>query len=192
MAGAVPVLTATAVATRPRPTGGLTVPIRLRSRTAEEDADRILDATWRVAGRGLPVDPFRIADRLGIDVLESDLGPAFGAALVKDHGHDPKIVLNSADHRTRQRVACAHALGHFAERRADPDEYTYVDSRDIFAGDTADAAERYATEFAAALLMPADYVRLLHAEGWTELDMPVRFAVSRDALHYRLKQLGLG
>lgn len=186
-------MTAEAVAARPRPSGGTTVPIRLRTRsTAEEDAERILDATWRIAGRGLPVDPFRIADRLGVDVLEADLGPGFGAALVKDHRHNPKIVLNSADHPTGQRLACAHAIGHFAEHRADPDAYTYVDSRDIFAGAGSDPGEAYATAFAGALLMPADHVRLLHAEGWTEIDMPVRFAVSRDALHYRLKQLGLG
>ena len=158
---------------------------------ASQDAERILDTIWRSEGGSLPIDPFRIADRLGIDVVEADLASNVSAALVKEHGQDPQIVLNAADHPNRKRFSCAHELGHFSRRRTDPDVYEYVDFRDIFASQGEGAEEVYANEFAASLLMPEREVRLLHRRGWTEMDMPVRFGVSRDAMHFRLKNLGL-
>jgi Zn-dependent peptidase ImmA (M78 family) len=40
--------------------------------------------------------------------------------------------------------------------------------------------------------MPEDEVRRLHGQGKTEIEMALYFDVSREAMHYRLRNLGLG
>lgn len=173
-----------------RETGVPKVPAGIKARAAS-DAARLLDMTWPNGGGAPPVDPFRIADKLGIDVRPVTLPAHISAALVKEHGQDPQIALNAADHVNRQRFSCAHELGHFVGRRGDQDVYEYIDFRDIFAAPGDGPEEIYANEFAACLLMPERDVRMLHRQGWTEVDLPVRFGVSRDAVHFRLKNLGL-
>jgi len=39
--------------------------------------------------------------------------------------------------------------------------------------------------------MPADQVRLLAKENLGDLELAIRFGVSRDAMQFRLKNLGL-
>lgn len=152
------------------------------------DADRIRQQTW---GSEYPVDPVRIARRLGIDVLEASLHPGVSGALVKAVGQDPQILLNAADSPNRKRFTCAHEIGHFSKRSASPDAYEYVDTRGALAAAGMDADEIYANQFAAALLMPGDEVRRLHKQGKGEIEMALYFDVSQDAMHYRLMNLGL-
>ena len=158
------------------------------NQAAERDAARVLASVWR---EGLPVDPARIARRLGIEVLEAPLPRDVSGALIKEAGEDPRILLNQNDSPNRQRFTCAHEIGHFVRRGDNPEVYEYIDRRDSLSGQGLLPDEMYANAFAAALLMPAEDVRRLHREKLTDLELAIRFGVSREAMQYRLTSLGL-
>jgi Zn-dependent peptidase ImmA (M78 family) len=155
---------------------------------AARDAERIRVSVW---GDRYPVDPVRIARKLGIDVLDAKLRRDVSGALVKERGQDPTILLNEQDSANRKRFTCAHEIGHFVRREEDPDEYEYIDLRDTFAATGHDPEEVYANAFAASLLMPEKEVKRLRSQGYGELDMALYFDVSREAMHNRLKNLHL-
>jgi len=54
-----------------------------------------------------------------------------------------------------------------------------------------DPEEVYANEFAASLLMPEDKVRSCVETGMGDLEMAIRFKVSREAMQNRLANLDL-
>lgn len=157
---------------------------------AKTTATRLRESIW--GSRGMPVDPVWIANQLGIDVLAVDLPPDVSAAIVKEEGSDPVILLSATDHRNRQRFSCAHELGHYAWR-VDRGEshYTYADLRGEAAANGTDPEEIFANRFAAELLMPEDTVRELHASGTPRMLMALHFRVSDDAMRIRLKSLRL-
>ena len=155
---------------------------------ASTDAARILASTW---GDIVPVDPVRIARTLGIRVLNAQLEPNVAAALIKKEGQDPSIVLNASDSANRKRFSCAHEIGHFVRRSDQPEQYEYIDFRDTLSATGEDPEERYANSFAASLLMPEKHVQRFSKEGFTDVEMAVRFNVSREAMTNRLKNLGL-
>ena len=99
---------------------------------AARDAERLRISVW---GDRFPVDPVRIARKLGIHVLDSRLPRNVSGALVKERGEDPTILLHQKDSANRKRFTCAHELGHFVRRSDNPDEYEYVDLRDTLGGD---------------------------------------------------------
>jgi Zn-dependent peptidase ImmA (M78 family) len=159
---------------------------------AAKAADWVLAKFWQ---RGqpnlpLPVDPVQIAKALGIDVYQVRLDQDVYAALVKEAGQDPTILLNQIDSKNRKRLSCAHEIGHFM--RHSEDEYEYVDRRDVLSSDGLSAEEVYANTFAAALLMPEPEVRRLAGGGTPDYEMAARFDVSSEAMGYRLKNLSLG
>jgi Zn-dependent peptidase ImmA (M78 family) len=156
---------------------------------AARDADQVRRTAWGESA--FPVDPVRIAKRLGIDVLVADLAPNTSGALVKRSGQDPVIFLNASDSPNRQRFTCAHEIGHFVRRADDPDQYEWVDLRGPLAAVGVDPEEIYANAFAASLLMPEDEVRRLHKENRPELFMAQYFDVSREAMQFRLLNLRL-
>jgi Zn-dependent peptidase ImmA (M78 family) len=159
---------------------------------AERQARWVLEHLWEKKGEKvrLPVDPVQIAHSLGIDVLDARLDPDVYAALVKEEGQDPTILLNGIDSRNRKRFSCAHELGHFM--RHSSDEYAYIDRRDVLSAEGTNLEEIYANTFAASLLMPEEEARRLRKADATEIEMAEFFAVSADAMKYRLKNLGLG
>jgi Zn-dependent peptidase ImmA (M78 family) len=137
-----------------------------------------------------PVDPVRIARTLGMGVITASLAPDVSGAIIKERGQDPAIVLNAQDSPNRQRFTCAHEIGHFVLRGESGDDYDY-DYRDIFSSTGEREEERYANAFAAGLLMPEEDVRRFHREGLSEIQMALRFGVSRDAMSFRIANLGL-
>jgi Zn-dependent peptidase ImmA (M78 family) len=155
---------------------------------AAQDAARILQATW--AGVA-PIEPVSIANELGVEVLEAPLDGNTLGALFIDPGNDPKIVLNQGDSFNRQRFTCAHELGHYVRRSAESNKYARVDLRDDRSSTGEDPEEIYANEFAACLLMPEDEVRACAGKGLDDLEMALQFRVSREAMQFRLKNLGL-
>jgi Zn-dependent peptidase ImmA (M78 family) len=157
-------------------------------REAEKDAAKLLKATW---GGAIPVDPVAIARTAGLSVLEAHLDENTLGALVKQPGRDPTILLNEADSENRRRFTCAHELGHFVRRSEEADEYTRVDLRNSLSARGEDPEEVYANEFAACLLMPEDEVRSFVETGMGDLEMAIRFKVSREAMQFRLKNLEL-
>jgi len=155
---------------------------------AHRAAQAILSDTW---DGSLPVDPVRIARSLGMDVITAGLASNVAGALVKERGQDPSIVLNAQDSPNRQRFTCAHEIGHFVRREESGDDYEYVDYRDIFSSTGERDDERFANAFAACLLMPEEDVRRFHREGLSDIQMALRFDVSRDAMSFRLANLNL-
>lgn len=167
------------------------VPTAIRAQ-ARKDANSILETLW---GRGtpdfrIPVDPVRIARQLGIDVLHTTLDPDIAGAIVKDPDQDPTILLNGIDSPNRKRFTCAHEIGHYVRRKSNPDNYEYVDFRGMLSAAGTNDDEIYANEFAASLLMPEREVRRL-AKDKTEVELAWRFDVSREAMHFRLDNLGI-
>jgi Zn-dependent peptidase ImmA (M78 family) len=154
---------------------------------AQLDAEGILRSIW--GGYIFPVDPIQIARKLGISVVDAHLAGDVAGAIVKEDGKDPVILLNEADHPNRKRFTAAHEIGHFI-RRSD-DSFEYVDRRDTLSTMGTNPDEIYANAFAANLLMPESEVRRLHDERVSDLEMALRFGVSRDAMNVRLSSLGL-
>ena len=167
---------------------------RSLSKQAEDDALAVLNTVWDdPRDPMLPVDPVRIARALGVRVLVADLHPDVAGGIVKEPGHDARIMLNEADSRRRMRVACAHALGHYARCRDDQDDYEFVDYRGTLAPASVDEddEERYADVFAATLLMPERVVRRLARRARSQVELVWRFGVPREAVQHRLEQLGV-
>jgi len=131
------------------------------------DAARLLRDAW---GTRLPVDPVRIARRLGVDVREAKLSSGIPVALLKDPGSGPVIVLNTADSVGRKRFSCAWALGRFVGEWRE--EYFHVADRTIFASSAG-----YAGDFARALVAPSVPSR---ERAWDTLGLALRFDVPRE------------
>jgi Zn-dependent peptidase ImmA (M78 family) len=155
---------------------------------AAEDAAKLLSAVWSGA---IPVDPVAIARAAGLRVVEAELDEKTLGALVKNPGQDPVILLNQHDGPNRRRFTCAHELGHFVRRSVETEEYATVDLRNSFSATGSDSEEIYANEFAASLLMPEDEVRRFVKAGMNDLEMAIRFKVSREAMQHRLDNLDL-
>jgi Zn-dependent peptidase ImmA (M78 family) len=153
---------------------------------AATDAAMLLREAW---GDTIPVDPIALARAAGIRVVDAALDDDTAGALVKAPGQDPTILLNENDSPNRKRFTCAHELGHYRRRSASDSEYTTVDLRGSLAAAGTDVEEIYANEFAACLLMPADAVKNLLAESVGDLEMAIRFGVSREAIEFRIANL---
>lgn len=149
-------------------------------------AEQTLREFW---GDSIPVDPARVAQKMGIEVLDAYLDADVAGAIEKRPGQSVKIFLNAEDHPNRQRFTCAHEIGHYVQR--DDEEFEFVDYRDMTASLGVEEDERYANAFAAALLMPEKEVRRLHSLGMSPKEMAGTFGVSEAALVNRLKNLGL-
>lgn len=155
---------------------------------AKNAAELLLSQAW--PNRYFPVDPYRIATSLGIDVVELDLPEGVSGALIKELGKDPVIVLHSKDSRNRKRFSCAHELGHYIDRQDKNSElYEYVDLRNADSALGTDREEIFANQFAANLLMPEEEVHRLVRGGAPRFIMALRFGVSDDAIQFRLKSL---
>jgi Zn-dependent peptidase ImmA (M78 family) len=158
------------------------------AREAGAEAERVLAAHWDGT---IPVDPARIAQAMGIRVVDAYLDPDVAGAIRKDRGKQASIYLNAYDAPTRKRFTCAHEIAHFVKHEQKPGDFEYIDYRDALASTGQLVDERYANAFAAALLMPERHVRRLHADGLDDAAMARRLGVSREAMVNRLKNLGL-
>ena len=164
--------------------------------TAESDAQQILKTVWAPDSDGspipLPVDPFVIAQKLGIKAYAAGLDEGISGMLVKRAGEDPEIYVHASDSPNRRRFTCAHELGHYYKRSATGDaEWEYVEHRDLLTSQGSNPEEIYANRFAASLLMPREEVERLRKEGYGAAALAYEFGVSEDAMHYRLDNLGL-
>ena len=161
---------------------------------AEQAADEVLASSWWLTGEPdewqLPVDPFAIADALGVDVYLTSMKPDVSGAIRRMANGRPTIYLNSADAPVRQRFTCAHELGHYKQRidRGSAD-FEFVDFRGTLASTGTDFDERYANGFAAALLMPRALVKSLRWQ--TVAEAAATFNVSTQAMGLRRQNLGV-
>lgn len=143
---------------------------------------------------GVPVDPYRIANALGLQVIETTLPREVSGALVGLPGQDPVVLLEQSDSRARKRFTCAHELGHFIARSATSDttpDYHYIDLRDPQSSNGSKADEVFANAFAAELVMPDHLVKRAARGTHAVWQLADQFGVSVDAMTIRLRALGI-
>jgi Zn-dependent peptidase ImmA (M78 family) len=159
----------------------------------EQDAQSLLRAAWQQdGGIPLPVDPFKIAQKLGIKAFSAALDDGVSGVLIKRSGEDPEIYVHAFDSSNRQRFTCAHELGHYVKRSAAGDDaWEYVEHRNLLSAAGTNTEEVYANRFAAALLMPESEVVTRAEAGGTAASLAYEFGVSADAMHFRLVNLEL-
>ena len=130
-----------------------------------------------------------------------------GFVFVDPNTQDAIIGLNVSHSKTRQRFTLAHELGHILLHKSatgglhvDETDF-FVRFRDPISSDGSDRDEREANAFAAELLMPQGFLakdiatvsdRLSVSSDETFLsELAARYGVSRQALSFRLINLGL-
>ena len=147
-----------------------------------------------------PINVGRVARQLGVRVERADLGEDCSGVLVRN-GDAAVIGVNYSHHPNRQRFTIAHELGHFVLHKGGK----YIDKgmstlqfRDAESSTGTQLEEREANQFAAALLMPADWVRREFEKHPFDLGddealntMCRLFGVSSQAMSFRLVNLGL-
>lgn len=141
-------------------------------------------------GLRVPIDPVAIARAIDIEVFEVALrDPDVSGMLVKHRGEQPRIYLNEAQHPYRRRFTCAHELGHYVKRTLDgSDTFEYIDRRNHLSRRGVDPDERWANAFAAALLMPTDYVRR-NLPRLGPAGLAYELGVSLEAMGHRITNL---
>ena len=146
-----------------------------------------------------PVPVEQVANHLGIKIDSADLGEDCSGVLVRN-GNRAIIGVNRGHHSNRRRFSIAHEIAHFWLHNGD----TYVDKgycvhfRDLESGSGTKLEEMEANAFAAALLMPASWVKDAFKQQPFELTeddslkiLANKFKVSTQAMTYRLMNLQL-
>ena len=162
----------------------------------ERRAEKLLA---RAGVNAAPVPLDQVAAHLGIKVELADLGEDCSGVLVRNGGR-AIIGVNWGHHSNRQRFSIAHEIAHFVLHKGD----TYVDRRyrvhfrDLESGSGTKTEEMDANAFAAALLMPAKWVKEAFYQQPFELTeddvlemLAKKFKVSTQAMTYRLMRLRL-
>jgi Zn-dependent peptidase ImmA (M78 family) len=141
--------------------------------------------------------PVRIEDvaiAAGFRIVKERLDSDLSGFYVMRAG-TPTIGINVAHPKVRQRFTLAHELGHATLHAAD--HYDREFRRDPNSSTATDRDEMDANAFAAALLMPADWVRERWANATDLFDnewmarTARQFGVSTQSLVYRIDNLGL-
>lgn len=135
-----------------------------------------------------PVDSARIASLLGIQIIEAENMPEdVRAILVRKRGwRKPQIIIDQDDNHNRQREAVAYMLGLYVYAVERGEEvFEYVDERvPRRARKTQSVMERFASDFAAELIMPKATLKRYGAHQTTPL-MALDFGVSTEAMRDR-------
>lgn len=168
-------------------------PMRQEAETAAYDLLKSTRGRDGLSRCELPIDPFSIADTLGLKVMRIPLEPDVSGMLAKYPGQDPEVYVNVTDSEVRQRFSCAHEIGHFIKRGSSPgskdEEWGYIDRRGPSAGRGTSPDEIYANQFAAALLMPEERIKTLEDEGMSPVSMALAFNVSLEAMTHRIDNI---
>jgi Zn-dependent peptidase ImmA (M78 family) len=180
---------------------------RFRSRHAvEKDARTLLD---ELGVTKPPVDVEHIARKLGYRVVFEHFPGDLSGTLIRDTDGTMTIGINSFHAPTRQRFSIGHEIGHAQlHAGAKGQDVLFVDppgTEVLFRDDRAslgeDPKEIQANQFAAALLMPSDYIqaigrKIVEKSPSIGVDavvtrLALRFSVSEQAMRYRLVTLGM-
>ena len=146
----------------------------------------------------LPIDPVLLANRLGVTINNAKFSDDTWAALIAKRGPSTRIFVEQSDPPYRKRFSIAHELGHHFRHLVEDGEI--VDKRaDMFRdriprGDDWSQKrfrEIEANWFAAALLMPEEFVRREWETNPNVVAMAKTFNVSEEAMGYRIDALGL-
>lgn len=152
-------------------------------------AQQILDSYW---DGQFPIDPTKIAQRMGIRVVEDMFLPVSGEIRVHTDGR-AVITVKSGDYGPRKNFTIAHEIGHYALGHVNNVNRLCRDEASNFTTGTFQPVEREANAFAAALLMPERIVRFAIGErGYSTLQSLANlFGVSEVAMRWRLVNLGI-
>jgi Zn-dependent peptidase ImmA (M78 family) len=154
---------------------------------AKRDAEDVLRTHWDGT---FPVDPFSIAESMGIRAGRMQLDDDTSGLIIARQETQSQIWVEARDTEPRQRFTCAHEIGHFVERSQMQRDLTrgfsFVDKRTS----KRDAHEFYADEFAGNLLMPERRVRQLDGH-MSLIRMAAYFDVSVPAMEVRLRRLDI-
>jgi Zn-dependent peptidase ImmA (M78 family) len=159
----------------------------------EEAAARVLK-DYGVKAAPVPVE--KIAKSLGAELRYSPLDDELsGMVYIKD-GADI-IGVNSLHHINRQRFTIAHEIGHLTLHREHMSSAVHVDKifqRGILATLGSDQFEIEANRFAAALLIPDEFLKNEVSDERFDIDddrpmdrLAKLFKVSRQMLEYRIQ-----
>jgi Zn-dependent peptidase ImmA (M78 family)/DNA-binding XRE family transcriptional regulator len=162
--------------------------IQVKNDSPTKAAQQLLAKT-RTTHAPIPIS--QLAERCGVNVTPAQFSNEISGVLL-DLDNGPVIGFNNAHHPVRQRFTIAHELGHFlldhhdhfhidlsdAGREGDPPGYNWHD-------------ERSANEFAAQVLMPAALIVQAFEEDSNLNRIAKLFNVSREAMGWRLVNLGL-
>jgi hypothetical protein len=141
------------------------------------------------------------ADGVPVEALGDPELPLAGFLFVA--GRIGRAFVNADEILPRRRFSAAHELGHFVLHRGKMFRFKFdTDKTLLEANDANDPMEREANQFAAELLMPEELLRARAEELKREsgacprLVLAYRLSsellVSREAMRYRLKNLGVG
>lgn len=165
----------------------------------ESKAQRLL-RKCQITGPPVPVDA--IANAEGIEIVRS-VGDWNESGFLLRQTETAIIGINSRNSVRRQRFTTAHELGHYCLHEGKPlivDQSVMVNKRNGVSSQATDQEEIEANQFAAALLMPAPWVKRSAeaklAAGVSSREHLVNalakdFDVSVDAMGWRLINLGI-
>jgi len=123
-------------------------------------------------------------DLLGLAVLTGTALPVSGLLVVPRR----EIWVEASDTAMRRRFTVAHEIGHWVCHRNGAPAVCHLESG---APPPHDPREREANVFAAELLMPEAAVRAGHAREASAAALAAAFAVSPEAMSWRLFNLGI-
>lgn len=143
----------------------------------------------------IPIDVYKIAELLNIEVQRLPLEEGTDGLLVKDKAYSNfKAVIDSSANPHRARFTLAHEIGHYVKEYQNfPPEKVVgiVQKRDDMSSTGKDENEIWANKFAAYLLMPSGIVKQLWADNTSVEYMARLLDVSIASLGHRLENLGL-
>ncbi|MCL6266588.1 ImmA/IrrE family metallo-endopeptidase [Flagellimonas myxillae] len=146
-----------------------------------------------------PVNVVKLAEKIGITIEEQDLDDGVSGFLVRKDGADI-IGVNKYHPEVRKRFTISHEIGHFKLHVEVPLFVDYYKGSKLNRKNAGGnyRLEKQANTFAACLLMPKrlilDELAKLDEELEYELklySLSKKFIVSKEAMDYRLKALGL-
>lgn len=155
-------------------------------------AREVIDKYYNEGKAVLPIDVIGIANAHGIKVYRANFNSKINDDIfgfIEKDGDTVAIYVNAQNSPTRRRFTIAHELGHFFLHHEGNEELEYLDLRST----KSTKEEVEANKFAAELLIPEaelreEYDRLL----FPTIDALAKtFNVSRQAMKYRLSNLGL-
>jgi Zn-dependent peptidase ImmA (M78 family) len=163
---------------------------------------RALDLLREVGITEPPVDVKRVATHLGAKLEKESFEGGVSGLLVRKEGRAPVICVNKSHGPQRQRFSIAHEIGHLIFHPGSPvlvdDQTVRANWRDETSSRATNREEIEANAFAAALLMPTQFVvrqlRQYMAKPFSEHDLASvadQFQVSAEAMRYRLVNLGM-
>ena len=135
----------------------------------------------------IPINLDPVLDALALELRAGKFqDPSISGYFVKS---DRRIYVSNDESPERQAFTVGHEIGHFL-RHADIDQEVFH-RRDQFNFGAEQVQEQEANWFAASLLMPRQQVERYWKQYQNIGLMARAFAVSRPAMQYRLKNLGL-